>query len=361
MDISRTLPADVGRDLLDDVLAAKALVESYARVSAEALVELGPDRRISRFNDSAERLLGYTASHVMDTDFAELLDLSNRADVFGTPPEAGEIAGAVLTLRDSRGVPVPVQCRYSVIMRVDQIDGWVFAFHARKRIEEIEQLKRELVSTVSHELKTPLAAIKAYTATLRVNPALQETRREEFLEVVEQQADRLSRLIDDMLLVARVDAAQLLRKRVIVSLDAVVDDAIGQTAFDAHKYAIARHYGDVKLSGDPDRLRDILRNLIENAVKYAPSGGTIEIGAQEYGDSTVVEVRDRGVGIAEEHLPYIFDRFYRVEDPKAPEAGGSGLGLYIVQALMRAHGGTIDVRSTPGRGTTFRLTFPVRR
>lgn len=361
MDISRTLPADVGRELLEDVLAAKALVESYARVSAEALIELDADRRISRFNDSAERLLGYPALHVMHTDFAELLDPSNRIDVFGVPPLPAEIGSTVLILRDSRGVPVPVQSRYLAIMRDGQIDGWVLAFHARKRVEEIEQLKRELVSTVSHELKTPLAAIKAYTATLRVNPALQETRREEFLEVVEQQADRLSRLIDDMLLVARVDAAQLLRKRVMVSLDTLVDDAIAETKFDPRKYLVVRRYPGVQISGDPDRLRDVLRNLIENAVKYMPAGGTIEISAQEHGDSAVVEIRDHGVGIAEEHLPYIFDRFYRVEDPKTPDAGGSGLGLYIVQALVRAHGGTIDVRSTPGAGTTFRLIFPVRR
>jgi two-component system phosphate regulon sensor histidine kinase PhoR len=270
------------------------------------------------------------------------------------------VRASQLVLRDVRGEAVPVCARISAILRNDRPESWIVAFSPKHRVTEIEQLKNELVSTVSHELKTPLAAIKAYTATLRSNPALYEAHREEFLAVVEQQADRLSRLVDDMLLVTRVDSAQLLRRRVTVPLDQVLDEAIRDLHPDPVRHPIERRTAGVQVSGDPERLRDMLRNLLENAVKYSPSGGTISVSARCDDGVTTIQIDDRGIGIAEEHLPYIFDRFYRVQSDIAAAAGGSGLGLYIVHALVRAHGGRIDVRSTLGQGTTFVLRLPLR-
>lgn len=229
-----------------------------------------------------------------------------------------------------------------------------------RRIDEIEQLKNELVSTVSHELKTPLAAIKAYTATLRQNPELYAEKREEYLRIVEEQADRLSRLIDDLLLVTRVEAGQLLRQRTVTSVDAVLDEALAEIHFDHSRHPIERQTAGVNVSGDPDRLRDLLRNLIENSMKYSPQGGPIAVRARENGVKTILEVSDSGIGISAEDLPYIFERFYRAESEISTAAGGSGLGLYIARAITRAHGGTIEASSEPGRGTTLTVSLPKR-
>jgi len=229
-----------------------------------------------------------------------------------------------------------------------------------RRIDEIEQLKNELVSTVSHELKTPLAAIKAYTATLRQNPELYAEKREEYLRIVEEQADRLSRLIEDLLLVTRVEAGQLLRRRTTVALDSVLNEALAEIHFDTARYPIERETAGVTVSGDPDRLRDLFRNLIENAIKYCPAGGPLAIRAHEKEDTTIVDVSDCGIGISEGDLPYIFERFYRAESEAVSAAGGSGLGLYITRAIVRAHGGTIEARSDPGRGSTFTVCLPKR-
>lgn len=141
-----------------------------------------------------------------------------------------------------------------------------------RRIDEIEQLKNELVSTVSHELKTPLATIKAYAATLRQNPELYAERRDEYLKIVEEQADRLSRLIEDLLLVTRVEAGQLLRRRATVRLDTVLREAIAEIHFDKDRHPITCETDSISISGDPDRLRDLFRNLVENAIKYSPNG-----------------------------------------------------------------------------------------
>lgn len=227
-----------------------------------------------------------------------------------------------------------------------------------RRIDEIEQLKNELVSTVSHELKTPLATIKAYAATLRQNPELYAEKRDEYLKIVEEQADRLSRLIEDLLLVTRVEAGQLLRRRTTVKLDTVLREAIAEIHFDKERHPITCDTGTISISGDPDRLRDLFRNLIENAIKYSPNGGAIAVRARPDNGNTLIDITDSGIGIAAEDLPYIFERFFRVESETTSTVGGSGLGLYIVKAIVRAHGGSIEARSESGRGTTFSIVLP---
>jgi signal transduction histidine kinase len=344
VDIGRTLPADV---------TGAELFEAVTRVVSDGLVHLDEQRRIVRFNPAAEQLLGCSTLSVLGVEFVQLYHPSNTGDPFAAP-------STPLVLRNTQGEPISVSARATAIVREGSPECWLVAFTPKHRVGEIEQLKNELVGTVSHELKTPLAAIKAYTATLRSNPTLYETHRDEFLAVVEQQADRLSRLVEDMLLVTRVDSTQLLRRRVAVPLDDVLDQAVSDLQRDPVRHPIECRTAGVQISGDPDRLRDIFRNVLENAVKYSPDGSVITIDAVSHEGQTVVEIADRGIGIAEEHLPYIFDRFYRVQADTAAPIGGSGLGLYIVHALVRAHGGTIDVRSAPGKGSVFVVRLPLR-
>lgn len=359
MDSSRTLSAHVERELLAELLESKRLTESIAHVVSDGLIQVDEARRVVRFNSSAERLLGYSAANVTGMPFGALLHESNGQDPLDGPPSR-ETRAVQTIFRDTRGEPVPVQARALSIAETEPEDGWIVAFSQLRRVDEIEQLKSELVSTVSHELKTPLAAIKAYTATLRQNPALYESHRDEFLGVVEQQADRLTRLVEDMLLVTRVESSQMLRRRVLVPLAEIVEQALREVPYDPVRHRIVRSCAGVEISGDPERLRDVMRNLLENAVKYSPQGGTIEVAASQDAECTIVEIHDSGIGIAEEHLPYIFDRFYRAESQDTSAVGGSGLGLYIVGALVRAHGGSIDVRSLPGEGTVFTLRLPLR-
>ena len=359
MDFGRTLPAHVEHELLDELVASKRLIETLAHLVGEGLVQVDDRFRIVRFNPASERLLGYSATSVIGSDAHELLHETNIADPFAVTPGA-EPQPVHLILRDTLGQPVRVLARTAALVRDTHPEGWLLSFQNARRIDEIEQLKNELVSTVSHELKTPLSTIKAYTATLRENPSLYESHRDEFLAVVEQQADRLSRLIDDMLLVSRVETEQLMSRRLRLPLERVLADAVGEIPANPVTHPILRDVEGIEVSGDPDRLRDVLRNLIENAIKYSPAGGAVTISAAETDGYTEIEVRDGGIGIDEEHLPYIFDRFYRVDSDATSSAGGSGLGLYIVNALVRAHGGTLDVRSEPGEGTAFTLRLPLR-
>ncbi len=359
MDIGRPLPADVTRDLLDELLVLKSLYEVLNGVVRDAVIELDGAGRIVRFNAAAEQATGHSATSLVGRDFGEIVEGTNAAGVLGaaTGRDAHDVR---FNLLDSGGSAIDVLGRVAALTRAGEIEGWLLSFTPQRKIAEIEQLKNELVGAVSHELKTPLASIKAYTATLRGNPALYQERGAEFLEVVEEQADRLGRLIDDMLLVTRVDAEYLLRSRSTVPIDDVLDRVDRTLRFDPSLHRIVRDTSGVDISGDPERLEDIFRNLLENAIKYSPRGGTIAIAAERTGDRTVLRVRDEGVGIPEDCLPYVFDRFYRVESELTQTVGGNGLGLFIVNALVRAHGGSIDVRSELGRGTTVTLSFPMR-
>jgi signal transduction histidine kinase len=238
--------------------------------------------------------------------------------------------------------------------------GWLCSFGPERRHREIEQLKNEIVAAISHELKTPIATIKAFASTLRENPAAVGAARDEYLAVIGEQADRLTRAVDDLLLASRVDADQLLNERVAVALEDSVGAALASLSLDRDVHPIVLRSEGVTLSGDRELLREIFRHLIDNAVKYSPRGSAIEIAGRTEGDVTVVDVADRGVGIPEEHVPYIFDRFYRVENPLTAQSSGAGLGLYIVAALVRAHGGSISVDSDDGKGSTFTLRLPVR-
>jgi signal transduction histidine kinase len=152
----------------------------------------------------------------------------------------------------------------------------------------------------------------------------------------------------------------MLRRRVNISVGELVDEALRYLQHDPVRHPVECRAGGVTISGDPERLRDIFRNLLENAFKYSPAGGSVEIAAEIVGNHSLISVKDTGIGIAPSDLPYIFDRFFRVESENTASVGGSGLGLYIVHALVRAHGGTIDVRSEPGAGTTFTLRLPLR-
>lgn len=331
MDRSRTVFANVNS------------FATLAELVGEGVIILDERDLIAFVNAAAQRLLGYGYESLAGSPLDAILHATNEDD-----PRAEH---ASLVVRDTLGCALHVRSKFSEN---------VLVFAPATRIDEIEQLKNELVATVSHELKTPLAAIKAYTATLREHPNIYEAQRDEFLSVVEEQADRLARVVDDMLLITRVEGGHLLRRRARVRAAHVIDEALLGISYNPAVHPIVYQLGDVDVSGDPERLRDLFRNLLENAIKYSPAGGTIVVRGEQDRYVSKIEIEDRGIGIAAEDTPYIFDRFFRGTSHAATEVSGSGLGLYIASAIVRAHGGSIEVRSNVGEGAVFSVCLPLR-
>ena len=359
MDIGRTLPADLSAEL-GELLSHKALYEALAKVVGDPVAELAEDRTIARWNLAAEALTGYSAQNLIGKPLREILAAGIDEERLLDVPHDGQPHEVHFAIRDAGGHSISVR-GYALALRAgERVDGWLLSILPARALDEIEQLKSEFVGTVSHELKTPLAAIKAYCETMLANAALSKEQTQEYLGVISFQADRLERLIDNLLLVTRVEAGQLLKRRVKLGLDAILERAIAELSYDASAYSIELSIGDAKVSGDPDRLVSVFTHLLDNAIKYMPGGGVVRIEAEEADGKTLVSVHDQGIGIEDEHLPFIFDRFYRVDSDLTSSVGGSGLGLFLVHALVRAHGGVVEVRSDPGVGSVFTLSLPVR-
>jgi histidine kinase len=229
------------------------------------------------------------------------------------------------------------------------------------KLERTEALRRQLIGDVTHELRTPLAAIKGYMEGLMdgVLPAQTETYQQVHAEV-----DRLQRLVDDLQELSRVESGAYKLKLGPVSVPEVIETVMGNLgrsfADKGILLEVAIEPGLPPVTADRDRILQVLTNLAGNALQYTPSGGSVTIRATREPSEVVVSVADTGTGIAAEHLPHIFDRFYRTDRSRARASGGSGIGLTIAQALVKAHGGRIWAESAGvDQGSTFHFTLPL--
>ena len=241
-------------------------------------------------------------------------------------------------------------------------DGAILVFHDLTRLRQLEAVRQEFVANVSHELRTPLSLIKSAAETLvdggRHDPAI--TVR--FLAIIEKQANRLTLLIDDLLLLARLDSGRIELNRSDLPLQQAAQEALDDSAVVAGARGVRlenRVAADVSAHADPERLRQVLINLIDNAIKYGREGGTVVVGGRVLERGRVeLTVRDDGPGIPAESRERIFERFYRADKARTREQGGTGLGLAIVKNVVHAHGGEVRVESAPGEGTEFFITRP---
>lgn len=241
-------------------------------------------------------------------------------------------------------------------------DGAILVFHDLTRLRQLEAVRQEFVANVSHELRTPLSLIKGAAETLidggRNDPAV--TAR--FLDIIEKHANRLTLLIDDLLLLARLDSGRIELHRQNVPLRAAAQEALDDAALVAQARRVTlenRVEHDVAAHADPERLRQVLANLIDNGIKYGREGGRLAVSGRALEPSRVeLSVRDDGPGIPAEARVRIFERFYRADKARSRQQGGTGLGLAIVKNVVQAHGGDVRVEDAPGGGTEFFITLP---
>lgn len=246
--------------------------------------------------------------------------------------------------------------------------GAVAVLHDLTEIERAEKTRRDFIANVSHELRTPLTSIKGYAETLQdslpadgagASPA--STRSREFVDVIRRNAERMSRLTEDLLVLARVESGEEKLDLETLAARDVLDDALAAFRDEAKASGVeltVEEGSEQVLEGDRDALHQVFGNLIANALKYAASGGRIQLGARPAAGTVEFYVRDYGPGIASEHLPRLFERFYRVDKARSREGGGTGLGLAIVKHIVLNHGGTVRAESELGHGCTFFFTLP---
>jgi heavy metal sensor kinase len=219
---------------------------------------------------------------------------------------------------------------------------------------------RRFTADASHELRTPLTAIRTETE-VALGKSLTTTDYHFLLGSILEECQRLTRLTDQLLTLCREDAGKMppLREPVdLTRLVEVVVETMRPLAEVKRLQIDTAGNGPLRIHGDATRLRQVFYNLLDNAIKYTPEGGKIEIQLGKSNHAAVVRLRDTGIGIAPEHLPHVFDRFYRVDKARSREEGGTGLGLSIVQSIVTAHGGRIEMSSSPGQGTICTVILP---
>lgn len=231
---------------------------------------------------------------------------------------------------------------------------------SREQTEKESRIRRELTQNISHELKTPVASILGYTDTILDNPQMDDQTRQQFIERTHAQAQRLTALLQDLSTLNRMDYATDVLSMERVDISAMMADIVEETALAvASKRMQLKNClpQDVSIDGNWSLVYSIFRNLVDNAINYAGEGTTMELSAEDKGNCWAFTFKDNGVGIAEKHLPHIFERFYRVDKGRSRSMGGTGLGLAIVKNAVLLHGGQITVSNISSGGLQFDFTL----
>ena len=244
-----------------------------------------------------------------------------------------------------------------------QVKDWVT--DKSKEIEDLKKLekfRKEFLANLSHELKTPIFNIQGYVHTLLDDPMDDPKLMRHFLERTSKSIDRLIHLVDDLDAISRIERGEVAMVKEVFDLTQLVKECIESMELKAKENQITLHIakGYDKphfVLADKEKIRQVLTNLMDNSIKYGNRGGETIVGFFDMDDNILVEVTDNGIGISEEHLPRLFERFYRIDKHRSREQGGTGLGLAIVKHIIEAHEQTINVRSTMKVGTTFAFTL----
>ncbi len=296
----------------------------------------------------------------------ELLTLIRRA-LKGEEGLQSDIATGIVQQRSFVVTAAPVKALEAGVGSgagaAEKPSGAVVVLHDVTELRRLERVRQDFVANVSHEFKTPLTAIQGFAETLLAGALDDPNNNRRFLEIIRDHAARLARLTDDLLKLARIEAGKLEIEFSSVGLTELIEGCAETTLLKASRKQITLEIdippGLPAVRGDASLLRDVLQNLLDNAIQYTPAGGRIQVSAMAGAREAVITVADTGIGIPLAEQERIFERFYRVDIARSREAGGTGLGLSIAKHIVEAHGGRLWVESTVGSGSRFSFSVPL--
>jgi two-component system phosphate regulon sensor histidine kinase PhoR len=242
----------------------------------------------------------------------------------------------------------------------EEVRGVVAVIGDITQLRQLETMRKDFVANVSHELKTPLTSIKGFIETLLDGALEEKATAQKFLTIINQETERLSNLINDLLAMSKLESGQTELKLKSIKLPELVNDILLtiENRLQEKNLELARELAASEIYGDEDLLKEVIINLLDNAIKYTPEGGRILVGSRITGEEIEFFVKDTGIGIPEESLARVFERFYRVDKGRSRAMGGTGLGLAITKHIVERHGGKLAVESELGEGSRFSFTLP---
>jgi two-component system phosphate regulon sensor histidine kinase PhoR len=343
---------------LSDLRAERDLLSKVLERMKEGVLVLDGDGRVALANPALREML------LLQNDIAGklLLEVARNADLKLLLDEARQ-AEQPLSSELELGTLKPrrVLIHASALSEAEDAGSLLVVFVDVTDLRRLETLRRDFVANVSHELRTPIAAIRSSAETVLRALGEQTGPAVEFVQIIERQAERLQRLVEDLLDLSRIESRQFRFELQPVRVQEPVGHALSllrERAGQRHVQLVSEVSPETLVRADARALEQVLTNLLDNAVKYGREGGRVVVRAQQDGAQLRVSVQDDGPGIEARHLPRLFERFYRVDAGRSRDLGGTGLGLSIVKHLVEGMGGQVDVQSAPGRGTTFVVTLP---
>ncbi len=360
--------------LAGNTSAALANAELYSRVSlekersvaiianiADGIVAVDRDGKVVLWNAAAEEITGVPQEEAIGRTTVQVLQRQLES------PDEEVFAGQRLVSILRGGEELWLSLSEAVTRDpLGAVSGRIFAFRDISADRMVEQVKSDFVAAVSHELRTPLTSIYGFAETLlREDIPFGEEERRTFLGYIASESERLTEIVDQLLIVARLDAGDLQVERGRIDVGSVVSEVVGSAqegdGMNGHRFEIDLPEEPLTAEADPDKVRQVFNILVENALRYSPEGGTVTVGARRNADRVEVRVVDQGTGIPAAEREWIFRKFYRAESAARDGAAGSGLGLFIAKELVNAMGGRMWVDSTEGEGSSFAFELPAAR
>lgn len=337
-------------------------LESVLDNMINGVVMIDRDGRIVLMNRQAEEILGFSAKELVGRNFGEAKQQYELQQMIQEGLTVREHIREEITfyfpeerLLDLNIVPINQEG--------NEFGGVLLVLQDVTAIRRLERMRSEFVANVSHELKTPLAAVKGFAETLLGGVVKDEETTRSFLQIIFDESDRLNRLIGDILELSKIESRRVPLYFSPVEVDSFIDKTVTLMKTEAARKSIELEMkveGGLYVEADEDRLRQIMMNLLANGINYTPEGGRVSVKIEGIDDDYIrIQISDTGIGIPKKDLPRIFERFYRVDKARSRSSGGTGLGLSIVKHLIELHKGTISVTSTVGVGSTFTIELPV--
>jgi len=356
--------ADRLHDRLQELLRERSETRAILASMVEGVLAIDPDRRVMLLNASAAGMLETTEAVARGKPVWEVTRVPEVTDLLTSCLRTGRRADGEVVLA---GDPHDRVLRLTASPLADgsQVWGAVLVLDDLTGLRQLETVRRDFVVNVSHELKTPLTAMRGFLEAVVTDESMDERTRRRFLGKVRDNTDRMVAIVSDLLTLARLEAAGAGPQHVPLDLREIAAEtaADGTGAASIREVSIVLDMSGeaVTVRGERAALVTALSNLVDNAVKYSPPGSRVHVRVGRQGHEAVVEVQDRGPGISAHDQERIFERFYRVEKSRSRELGGTGLGLSIVRHVVQLHGGTVSVESSPGQGSAFRIRLPLQK
>lgn len=350
--------------LQDKNIRLEAIMSSVVN----GIIAIDSSERILFINPMAEKLLDVHDREIVGKHLLQVVRNNSLDNYLNTILKDKKYFDTELTLDGSSEKVLKFYA--NPIKQTDKTDikGVIITIQDITELRKLERIRTEFVANVSHELKTPLTSIKGFVETLKMNDMenLQDNRR--FLDIIEDEANRLYRLINDILSLSELEQKKFIAKKERINVEKSIMEVVSMLKAQREskniELSVNIREGLASLNGEADKLKQMLINIIDNAIKYTPENGRVEVEAynqqeEQGGSSVVIKVADNGIGIPKQYIPRLFERFYRVDKARSRKVGGTGLGLAIVKHIVILFNGRIEVNSEVGEGTEFKIILPV--